>query len=228
MATCPQCGVEVMEGAVFCHKCGASMDPAAGNPPEMATSPADAPAAGRPTAAESFHAATSARQRDDRDDVEQDLWEGDYSAKAMAGLWILAGIVTVAVVVVGFLFTFTGTGWLISAGLIAAMWIVIFLVLLYKQFSVHYRLTNQRLIHEKGLLSRVTDRIETIDMDDITFRQGLIERMLNVGTITITSSDKTHPEIRLPGIDDVRNVSTLMDDARRKERRRRGLHIEAV
>jgi membrane protein YdbS with pleckstrin-like domain len=228
MATCPQCGVEVMEGAMFCHKCGASMNTAAGNPPEMAMSPADARAEGRPTAAESFHAARSARQNDDRDDVEQDLWEGDYSAKAMTGLWILAGIITIAVIVAGFLFTFTGTGWLIAAGLIAAMWIVIFLVLLYKQHSVHYRLTDQRFIHERGLLSRVTDRIEVIDMDDITFRQGLIERMLNVGTITITSSDKTHPEIKLPGIDDVRNVATRMDDARRRERRRRGLHIEAV
>ena len=56
----------------------------------------------------------------------------------------------------------------------------------------------------------------------------MLERMLGVGSIQVVSSDKTHPEFWIRGIDDVRRVATLMDDARRKERMRRGLHIEAI
>jgi hypothetical protein len=49
-----------------------------------------------------------------------------------------------------------------------------------------------------------------------------------VGTIHISSSDRTHPELLLLGIDDVKRVADLIDDVRRKERRQRGLHIEAI
>jgi hypothetical protein len=65
-------------------------------------------------------------------------------------------------------------------------------------------------------------------MDDITFEQKLLERFMGVGTIRISSSDRTHPELYLKGIQDVRRVAGLIDDTRRSERRRRGLHIENI
>ena len=69
---------------------------------------------------------------------------------------------------------------------------------------------------------------EVIDIDDVTFRQGMIERMLGVGTIQLDSSDRTHPRLVLAGIDNVKVVSGMIDDVRRKERRRRSIHIEQV
>jgi len=74
----------------------------------------------------------------------------------------------------------------------------------------------------------VTDRIENIDMDDITYEQKFIERFVGVGTVIISSSDRTHPELRLIGIENVKEVADQMDDIRRAERRRRGLHIESI
>ena len=67
-----------------------------------------------------------------------------------------------------------------------------------------------------------------IDIDDVTFSQGLVQRMVGVGTIRIVSSDRSHPELFLYGIADVQEVAETLDDVRRKERRRRGLHIEAI
>jgi hypothetical protein len=68
-----------------------------------------------------------------------------------------------------------------------------------------------------------------IDIDDVTVRQGLIERMFNTGTIHIDCpTDSTHPQLDLPGIDDPRTVADLIDNVRRKERQRRGLHIEQI
>jgi membrane protein YdbS with pleckstrin-like domain len=238
MTTCPQCGAELPDGAAYCHKCGATIETDDDRAAQQAAVGAS-PNPGRPDAArqplpgaessasDRFRTSAAARQSGGDDD-EVGLWEGDYSPKAMMGTWIAVGLITIAAIVAGILFNMSGMAWAITAGVIAALWLGTFLVLWYKQFSVHYELTNQRLVHKKGLLSRVTDRIEVIDMDDITFTQGVIERMLGVGKIVITSSDRTHPEIVLPGIDNVEQVSKLMDDARRKERRRRGLHIEAV
>ena len=74
----------------------------------------------------------------------------------------------------------------------------------------------------------MTDRIETIDMDDIAFVQGPVERVLGIGSIKVTSSDRTHPELHLIGIENVQHVAEMIDNARRAERLRRGIHIESI
>jgi membrane protein YdbS with pleckstrin-like domain len=101
-------------------------------------------------------------------------------------------------------------------------------IFLYRRLSIQYQVTTQRLIHQRGILVRVTDRIELIDVDDISFSQGLVQRMLGVGNITISGSDKTDPVLVMLGIDQVAKVAGLIDDARRSERRKHSLHIEAV
>jgi len=136
---------------------------------------------------------------------------------------------TIAAIVAGaFLLGGHVLGWSLLAGGIVLLWLFFACQLLYRQWSVQYELTSQRFIHRSGILARTTDRIEVIDMDDITFQQNFVERLVNVGTVKITSSDKTHPEILLKGIEDVKPVADLIDSARRKERVRRGVHIEAV
>jgi hypothetical protein len=55
----------------------------------------------------------------------------------------------------------------------------------------------------------------------------VVQRLLNVGTIQLTSQDASHPRLLLRGIDDVEKVSVLIDDVRRKERRKRSLHIDS-
>jgi membrane protein YdbS with pleckstrin-like domain len=107
-------------------------------------------------------------------------------------------------------------------------WLYCFLLLCYRRMSVRYLLTTQRFVHESGILRRVTDRIEVIDIDDITFEQGPLERLVGVGTIRVSSRDRSHPQLELPGIENVKDVSERFDNARRAERRRRGLHIEQI
>jgi uncharacterized membrane protein YdbT with pleckstrin-like domain len=111
---------------------------------------------------------------------------------------------------------------------IPVLWVFLIGMLAYKKVSVHYELTNQRFIHKAGILKRVTDRIEVIDIDDVRYEQGIVQRMLGVGTIRISSSDRSHPELVLSGIDEVARIADMIDDVRRKERRRRGLHIESI
>jgi len=216
---CPSCQTEVVADAKFCHLCGTTLLPGESEIQSFVEPP---------TAAERFRQAISARQENDHDDKEYDLWQGNYSNKAMYGAWILAGLTTLAIFSVAIAFHFSWKGWAWTFGLIALMWLSLYARLLYRQFSIHYQLTNQRLVHKQGLLSRTTDRIEVIDMDDVTYNQGPIQRILGIGTIRVTSSDRTHPVIILPGIEKVADVAGMMDDARRNERRRRGLHIESV
>lgn len=163
------------------------------------------------------------------DDPETEIWQGGYSAWAMLGAWIFCGLLTIAAIVLGVLFAPAAPlAWPIIGGVVLLLWVIPLLRLAYMRLAIAYRLTTQRFFHEEGILRRTTDRIEVIDMDDITYTQGIIQRMLGIGSIHITSSDKSHPELHLHGIADVKNVASQIDQARRSERIRRGLHIASV
>jgi uncharacterized membrane protein YdbT with pleckstrin-like domain len=207
--------------------------------PNASDSPSPSPDASPPTpavekptdqgtTADRFRESVQTRQDKD-DEEEKPLWEGRYSSKAMIGNWILAALITLALLVGLMMWDFrNGTLWLIWLCVTALMWVGLWGFLKQRQWGCKYQLTTQRFIHETGILRRVTDRIEVIDIDDVSFEQGLVERFVGVGSITITSSDRSHPELVLHGIENVKDIAGTIDDVRRKERRRRGLHIEAI
>jgi uncharacterized membrane protein YdbT with pleckstrin-like domain len=169
------------------------------------------------------------QQRAEMDEPEEAIWQGTFSSRAMIGNWILAGVVTVILPIV-ILVADIGNPymWWGYLALSIGMWLWFALQLAARRMTVRYYLTSQRLIHESGLLKRVTDRMEVIDIDDVSIEQRVVERMMGVGSIKIISSDRTHPELWMRGIENVRQVATLIDDVRRKERRKRALHIEAI
>jgi uncharacterized membrane protein YdbT with pleckstrin-like domain len=220
---CPACGVEVVEQAVYCHKCGQRLPSAENGPPQPAR-PAEPL---KPAPADDVEPVAPAR-REGLDEPETELWRGGYSSKAMTGMWVISGLISIALLVVGILWARNATWWLVLIVLIILPWLYVFAVLCYRRMSVHYLLTTQRFIHETGILRRVNNRIEVLDMDDITFEQSLFERLAGVGTIRIMSHDRTDPELVLRGIENVPEVTRLIDDARLTERRRRGLHVEQI
>ena len=237
---CPACHIEVTDAAIFCQQCGARLadDESLLRPDANLDAPPQVPEAAEPlgrtsrdeipqSAADRFRSAVQ-RTQATADEVETDLWQGGFSGKAMVGPWCASALLTAALLVFGVWGGLSWAGWGFLLLALIVVWVVPLLLLAYRKLNVGYRLTTQRLFHERGILRRVTDRIEVIDMDDITYTQGMIERMLGVGSIQVVSSDKSHPEFWIRGIDDVKRVAALADDARRKERMRRGLHIEAI
>lgn len=215
---CTKCGGEAPAESQFCPHCGTRVGGAD-----------DGWDAGLADQAAPLRRSKAAFSRSEGDSPpEEDLWNGTYSPKAMFGSMLAAVVLTVGGLLVVLLFARTAIGWnMLGIGLLV-LWGGLALVLTYRRLSVRYRLTSYRLFHESGLLSRTTDRLEVIDIDDVRVHQGPIERILGVGTVTIVSSDRTHPDLHLPGIDEVRAVADLIDNTRRAERERRGLYLESV
>lgn len=195
---------------------------------ETRRSPADA---ARPAKSDSprdrFERHVSSR-RDSLDDhdPEETLWSGGYNPKAMTGWWIVMSVATVGLVVACLMIP--QLTWPVALGIIVILWLLVAGNYARMRLGYHYELTSQRFIHKAGLLSRRSDRIEVIDIDDVSYEQGPVQRLLGVGTIHITSSDRSDPELTLIGIDKVGQVAGLIDDVRRNERRRRSLHIESI
>jgi len=218
---CSVCAAELLGDAVFCHQCGTQIATDSEPAPAQQHSPQHF------SPQQLLQSATSGIQNSD-DEPEQEIWQGSFSKLAMIGSWIGATLFSLILLVVAVATGFSSTGWIVSLVSVVLIWIALLARLFYRQLSEHYYLTNQRFVHEKGLLWREIDRIEAIDIDDVSFQQGPIERSLGVGTISIRSSDQTHPEIELLGIEKVREVAGMIDEARRQERRKRGLYVEAV
>jgi membrane protein YdbS with pleckstrin-like domain len=206
---CPACSTEAPPSSAFCPKCGAKLS---GTPPTA-------------TPAEKFRGAGAAAAASA--EPERELWKGSFSAKAMLGSWLAASLVTVGAAVICVILP-PPIPWIVAGALVGLLWLWLLGVLAYERLAVAYVLTTQRLVHQRGILRRTTNRIEIIDIDDVTVEQGFVERMLGVGTIRILSSDASDPKLLLRGIGDVKRIATQIDDLRREERRKRAVYMETV
>jgi hypothetical protein len=217
---CSKCGVEVLAEAQFCQKCGARLE-AADALETTATAATEQVETTRTADRLKPRAASGAAAS-----ADEPLWNGTYSPKAMIGVWIGLALLTVILLIVAI--SVGGSWWTVFFIATPVLWLGGVAMLFYNQWSVRYTMTTKRFTHEHGLLRRVTHRIEVIDMDDVSVTQNLVERFTGTGTIRITSSDRSHPEFCLRGIDNAVAIATQLDDARRAERERRGLYVESI
>lgn len=217
---CKKCGADLPTQAAFCPNCGAQVDSSPG-------------AVHRPPASGPVQSGVA--QGTSRDVPEEDLWTGSYSPKAMSGPFAIAVVLIIAGMIGA---SFAGPpGWVAIA--IAAVLVLGYLTLslLYQMVSIHYRLTTHRLVVQRGILSRTDDRILLVDIDDISVQQGLFERMCNVGTISLRTSDETTRQkspdpnaadkgiLIMSGIENPQQTADAIDEARRSERSRRGVYM---
>ncbi len=201
---CQKCGANIPAEAAFCPQCGTRVG-----------------AAAQPSAEKLTQKRNSGNQP-----AEDELWSGTYSPKAMVGWTIGLALLTLAGFVAALMAN--GPGLIIWAIAAVVLWAILGLIVLYRRMTVSYRLTTFRLFYETGLLKRTRDRIEVIDINDVTLQQGFIERMFNVGTIHLITSDVTCQNLYMVGIEDVRHVTDLIDNTRRAERQRRGVFMENI
>lgn len=85
-----------------------------------------------------------------------------------------------------------------------------------------YSLREDKLLVDRGFLSKYQDEIMLYRVLDLTTRRGLIQRMFKLGTITVKSSDKSCPELYIKNIKNVMDIkeqiSDLVEKARDKKR----------
>ncbi len=94
----------------------------------------------------------------------------------------------------------------------------------YLSIGTRYELTSQRVRLIRGLLGRNYHEIELVRVRDTSVTQHLGERALNVGDVTITSADPSHPEFTLHNVKDPMGVREMIRKATMLEKQRRGLH----
>ncbi len=89
----------------------------------------------------------------------------------------------------------------------------------------NYTLTSERLKIITGLVSRHVENFELIRFQDIDFKQGMGERMMGIGDITIRGQDPSKPEIVLRNVSKPEEVYEIMRKAWLESRKRHGLQF---
>ena len=93
----------------------------------------------------------------------------------------------------------------------------------YKVASRRYRLTNQRLFVQRGLVAKHLEEVELFRVKDVTVRQGILQRILGCGTVTVLSTDDTTPVVQLSGIANPVEIKESIRNAFRAARKREGM-----
>ena len=85
--------------------------------------------------------------------------------------------------------SFAGWGTLLAC--LAGIGFVIIGVRWLKNRSASYEITDQRLIIKRGILFKTIDEIELYRIKDVRLGYSLLNQMTDIGTIILTSSDRT-------------------------------------
>jgi membrane protein YdbS with pleckstrin-like domain len=202
---CAKCGQAIEPDSRFCRYCGAAVA-------------MDAPASpDKLSAAAREGASVPNPYRDPAH--EKPVWAGRPAWRAYYGWWFLWATTSIVVLYAA---NRNEVGPMTSKVLI----LVVALAAAYllgrqtlTSLGTEYRLTTQRLIIHRGILSRVTDQTELVRVEDVRLRQSLLDRVLNTGQIEILSSDKTDDNVVLRAIGDPVSVT---ESVRRNVRAARG------
>lgn len=83
------------------------------------------------------------------------------------------------------------TGWLTILSCVIGVGLVIIAIRWLQNMSAAYEITDQRLIVRRGIVMKSIDEIELYRVKDVRVDFSLLNQIADIGTITITSSDRT-------------------------------------
>jgi uncharacterized membrane protein YdbT with pleckstrin-like domain len=148
--------------------------------------------------------------------TEQTLWSGSPSWLLHLGKVIIWGILGIILPIL--IITLWTKGienpkldmffWIFVLGSFIIPFAIIFIKIFDTRF-INYTLTSERLIIKKGILTRTTDEIELYRVKDIRLVEPILQRLVGLSVIEITSSDRSNPNLSLSGIkngDELRNT----------------------
>jgi uncharacterized membrane protein YdbT with pleckstrin-like domain len=143
---------------------------------------------------------------------ERELFSGHPSLRAAPG-FVLKGLLVAAVVgVIAKLIGDTGTG--VGAGVI--VFGLILAAGLLMRIATTYTITNHRLHIKRGIIARKTQEARLERVQNVNTDQGVLDRILQVGTVDFDTAGTTDAEFAFRGVSHPEKVVTAVDRAQRE------------
>jgi hypothetical protein len=90
-----------------------------------------------------------------------------------------------------------------------------------KAITRRYKVTNERLMIERGFVGRRTEEIDLYRVNDVGVKQNVAERIFGFGDVFVFTTDSTAPDYRIHNASDPDRVKDMIRTAARTERQRR-------
>lgn len=95
--------------------------------------------------------------------------------------------------------------------------------------DVSYRITSQRIVVERGVLSKRLDQIDLYRVVDYVVERPFGQRVMGTGNIVLEAMDKTTPELRIERVrTDVVRLYERLRYCTEAEKRKRGVRLMDV
>ena len=121
--------------------------------------------------------------------VERIIWEGKPDWRQ----FVLPLVITSLIVI---------TGLSKGHGGALLLFVIVGGIVVLKRAQCNYRVTDQRIISQYGLVSRRTGELEIKDIRVINVSQRIIQRLFGIGTLEFTTSSGPAKEVMIIGIKD--------------------------
>ncbi len=218
---CPACKASIADDSRFCAYCGATLrDSATGD----AASPGRS--AARPDAAAGVPSAAASGPPDPN--TEQPVLQFRPAWRAYWGAWLVWLLGSLIVLYLLRKLDLDSWWWRAGLGLMAGAALVVLGRQAWQIYGVRYRLTTQRLFIDRGLLARTGDQMELLRIDDVRIRQRAVDRLLDIGSVQIISTDATDKECVLTGVARPAEIAEAVRRHTRLIRSRQTLFVEHI
>jgi membrane protein YdbS with pleckstrin-like domain len=108
--------------------------------------------------------------------------------------------------------------------------VVVGLILFYKAWKIrmtHYEVSPDRIEYGEGVFDRKVDNIDMFRVVDIKLRRNILDCMVGVGTVILTTSDKNQPEFEFKKVKNSRELyDTIKKASLTADRRTNVIHME--
>ena len=159
--------------------------------------------------------------------------EWSYSGKAMRAQIFLFSLLSLLLIcggcyatIAGWFSTYYLPAWYAITGCLVLLWGYYYTIYFYRTWTIRYRLTGSHLYVSRGLITRTSDTMELLHINDVRLVQTLFDRLFNggVGSLVIfCPADKTDTELVLTGIDNPKEIFEKINSLRTALRAQRSI-----
>ena len=141
---------------------------------------------------------------------ERELYEGRPSWRALMSFYAIGiGVAGLVLVVVGLLADSWGTA-IVIAAVIAGLTLVVGYL---RRIGTKYLITTQRLRISRGLVRKNVQETRLERVQNVNYKQGVLDRMLGVGTVDFDTAGTDDSEFRFEWVNEPEEVVRAVDHA---------------
>jgi len=139
------------------------------------------------------------------------LFEGHPSWRSILAFYFKGALIALVAAVIGYFATGSEVGWGVVVLLVFLAGVI--LVGLIMRIAVTYRVTDQRLNIQRGILSRRVQETRLTRVQNVNTEQGPLERLLRVGAVDFDTAAGDDYDFTFRGVADPEGIARRVDQA---------------